>query len=281
MTIACNDGTDGCPADPLPSNAALVRTRMVPRTGGVRSWPLLVLAMPAAVAVWSGWVGIGQMTGFGVVRPLPGIWNKLQVDTAVTLPVGVEAYAAMALHAWLTSSQAVSARTRRFAMWSAIGSLTLGAVGQVAYHLLAEAHVTRAPWQVTTLVASLPVVVLGLGTALAHMLHADAVTADQPVRPGPETAVDGPDLSSVPHQERDPAHRGGPGADQSAPVWDFSGSTVPAGRLSEAQAAASKLTAAGQHISRRSLRVAGLRGSNAELNELARRLRTSQSGEAA
>jgi hypothetical protein len=29
----------------------------------MRSWPLLVLALPAAVAVWSGWVGIGQMTG--------------------------------------------------------------------------------------------------------------------------------------------------------------------------------------------------------------------------
>jgi hypothetical protein len=47
--------------------------------------------------VWSGWVGIGQMTGFGEIRPLPGIWNSLHVDTAVTLPVGVEAYAAFAL----------------------------------------------------------------------------------------------------------------------------------------------------------------------------------------
>ena len=39
----------------------------------VRSWPLLVLAVPAAAEVWSGWVGIAQMTGFGLVRPLPGI----------------------------------------------------------------------------------------------------------------------------------------------------------------------------------------------------------------
>jgi hypothetical protein len=69
----------------------------------VRSWPLLVLALPAAVAVWSGWVGIGQMTGFGVVRPLPGIWGSLHLNTAVTLPVGVEAYAAYALRAWLST----------------------------------------------------------------------------------------------------------------------------------------------------------------------------------
>ena len=29
----------------------------------VRSWPLLLLALPASVAVWSGWVGIGRLTG--------------------------------------------------------------------------------------------------------------------------------------------------------------------------------------------------------------------------
>jgi hypothetical protein len=35
----------------------------------VRSWPLLVLAAPAAAEVWSGWVGIAQKTGFGMVPP--------------------------------------------------------------------------------------------------------------------------------------------------------------------------------------------------------------------
>jgi hypothetical protein len=93
------------------------------RAQTARSWPLLVLALPATVAVWSGWVGIGQMTGFGQVYPLPGIFDSLHLDTAVTLPVGVEAYAAYALRAWLSASAAVSARTRRFARWSAIGSL--------------------------------------------------------------------------------------------------------------------------------------------------------------
>src|SRR6266478_6619093 len=33
-------------------------------TRTVRSWPLLVLAAPAAAEVWSGWVGIAQKTGF-------------------------------------------------------------------------------------------------------------------------------------------------------------------------------------------------------------------------
>jgi hypothetical protein len=87
----------------------------------VRSWPLLVLAAPAAVAVWSGWVGIGQMTGFGEIHPLPGIWDSLHLDTAVTLPIGVEAYAAFALRVWLTNSPVGGDRTRRFARGSATG----------------------------------------------------------------------------------------------------------------------------------------------------------------
>ncbi len=127
------------------------------RSGTVRSWPLLVLAAPAAVAVWSGWVGIGQMTGFGEIRPLPGVWDSLHLDTAITLPVGVEAYAAFALRVWLTSSPAIGDRARRFARWSAIAALVLGMAGQVAYHLLRQAGMTRAPWEVTTLVSCLPV----------------------------------------------------------------------------------------------------------------------------
>ena len=91
----------------------------------MRSWPLLVLAAPAAAEVWSGWVGIAQKTGFGLVRPLPGIWPSLHLDTAITLPVGVEAYAAYALRAWLARDREVSAGTRRFAKWSAICSFVI------------------------------------------------------------------------------------------------------------------------------------------------------------
>src|SRR5690349_24477790 len=81
----------------------------------VRSWPLLVLAAPAAAEVWSGWVGIAQKTGFGPVCPLPGIWPSLHLDTSITLPVGVEAYAAFALPAWLSGETSISGRTGRFA----------------------------------------------------------------------------------------------------------------------------------------------------------------------
>jgi len=101
-------------------------------------WPLFLIAAPAAVAVWSGWVGLGGLCGFGVIHPLPGIWDGLRLDTAITLPVGVEAYGAYALGAWLTPGTAE--RARLFARRSAIGARALGMAGQVVYHLLAAAH---------------------------------------------------------------------------------------------------------------------------------------------
>ena len=81
-------------SDPVPARAmgpdAADRSPAMVRPGRtVRSWPLLVLAAPAAAEVWSGWAGIAQKTGFGLVSPLPGIWPSLHLDTAITLPVGV------------------------------------------------------------------------------------------------------------------------------------------------------------------------------------------------
>lgn len=145
-----------------------VHARRVPR------WPLLIIAAGAFVAVWSGWVGLGRLTGFGPVVLLPGIADGWIVNSAITLPLGVEAYAALAMWAWLTDAP-VSARARGFARWSALGALTLGAAGQVAYHLLTAAGVTVAPWQITAAVSVLPVVVLGCAAALVHLLHTGAV----------------------------------------------------------------------------------------------------------
>jgi hypothetical protein len=218
----------------------------------VRSWPLVLLALPAAVAVWSGWVGIGELTGFGQVHPLPGIWSSLHIDSAVTLPVGVEAYAAYALHAWLAGGARLTVRTRRFAKWSAIGSLLLGMAGQVAYHLLTQAGATRAPWGVTTAVACLPVLMLGMAAGLAHMIRADADAARQ------VAAADG------------------------VPAANASGGqacSVSAARLAEVRAAATRLAATGQRISRRRLRAVGVHGSNAELGALARVLGSAPSQE--
>jgi hypothetical protein len=187
LTVATDRAAAGEAGTAGPASARSAGPAAADRSGAgvradraVRSWPLLVLAAPAAAEVWSGWVGIAQKTGFGLVRPLPGIWPALHLDTAITLPIGVEAYAAYALRAWLARDRAISGRTRRFAKWSAICSFTLGMAGQVAYHLMAQSGMTRAPWAITTVVSCLPVLVLGMGTALAHMLRADAEATDAP-----------------------------------------------------------------------------------------------------
>jgi len=141
------------------------------RPGGFRRWPLFLIAAPAAVAVWSGWVGLGALAGFGVIHPLPGIVPGFRLNTAITLPVGVEAYGAYALGAWLAPFK-VPPRARKFAQRSAIGALLLGMLGQVSYHLLAADHAARAPWLVVVAVSCMPVITLGFGVALTHLLRA-------------------------------------------------------------------------------------------------------------
>jgi hypothetical protein len=133
---------------------------------------LVLIGLAAAVAVWSGWVELGQLTGFGLVRPLPGLWDG-EVNTALVLPVGMEAYGGYALRTWL-SSAGLSERTRRYARWSALASLVVGAGAQVASHLMRAADVTSAPPLVTILVACVPVAVLGLATGLATLVRRDA-----------------------------------------------------------------------------------------------------------
>ncbi len=161
--------------------------RAVPR------WPLFLIASPAAVAVWSGWVGLGTLCGFGVIHPLPGIWDSVRLNTAITLPIGVEAYGAYALGAWLAPG-AIPDSARKFARRSAVGALALGMTGQVIYHLLAAAHAHRAPWPVVVLVSCMPVVTLGFGAALTHLLRV------------PEDAPEsGPEPVHAPRPERSPA----------------------------------------------------------------------------
>jgi hypothetical protein len=200
------------------------------------------------------------------------------------LPVGVEAYAAYALRAWLAPAGAVSQRTRRFARQSAIFSFALGGAGQVAYHLLEQAGITRAPWAVTTIVSCLPVLVLAMGTTLAHMLHGDAMaTAPGPGAPGDQRpdrsagqvradqAPSAPDRADdmngtgPPRRTRrtSPPDHGDDGRDRPHAPGTAKAGTGPDRLL------AARLIAAGQPVSRRALRAGGVRGSNEALNALA------------
>ncbi len=196
----------------------------------VRTWPILLLALPAFVAIWSGWVGLGELTGFGPVHPLPGIADGFSVNTAITLPIGMETYASYALYVWL-SGRIHSDRTRAYAKWSAFGSLALGAVGQVAYHLMEAARISAAPWPVTVGVACLPVVVLGMGAALAHMISREHHTPTDPQGVEASTRVDADptpadaapqradaDLTPVDDAEPEPVHAVAVRVDQPGPA---------------------------------------------------------------
>lgn len=153
------------------------------------TWPVLLLCLPAFVAIWGGWVGLGERTGFGVINLLPGMvanggWATF--NTAITLPIGLETYAAYALHAYLNATQ--RGPLRRFAGWSALSALILGGAGQVGYHVMEAQGIDRAPIWVTALVGSLPVLVLGLGTTLGALIRRDAAGVDPEEGPAPTLA---------------------------------------------------------------------------------------------
>ena len=162
--------------------------------------------------------------------------------------------------------------------------------GQVAFHLMDQDQVTRAPWAITTLVSCLPVLVLGMGTALAHMLREDAAAAvraqtDGPVpttraRPGDRPSNKSGDQPDHSLPDRAAAENRPPGQTAALPLRDGHGVAeyrAPAGRaarpdIDHARGVARELAGAGQRVSRRALRSRGVKGSNEALNALALRL---------
>ncbi|MFI5068811.1 MAG: hypothetical protein ACHP9Z_33195, partial [Streptosporangiales bacterium] len=117
--------------------------------------------------------------------------------------------------------------------------------------LLTQAHSAHAPWGITTAVSCLPVLVLGMGAALAHMIRADTSRKSTPDQAEPEETG-----------------QAGNRQDPDEPSAHQAGGKRP-GQLADARTLAAQLTAAGQRVSRRTLRTAGLHGSNADLGALA------------
>jgi hypothetical protein len=123
-------------------------------------------------------------------------------------------------------------------------------LGQVVYHLLAAAHAARAPWPVVVLVACLPVVTLGFGAGLTHLLRVPDV--DEPAAPAPdvderqgaEPVAD--ELPAVPVVDEPPAI--GPGAAPGAIVVP-----VPTSAEHAAELAVRATHAAGNVLSARAV----------------------------
>ena len=155
---------------------------------------------------------------------------------------------------------------------------------------MAQAGTARAPWAITTVVSCLPVLVLGMGTALAHMLRADAGARDKPDgQAGPSATVRSL-ARPAPDQARD-QQRPDAGADRSAGQDQKGFASGPQGsgitrpvlrpvqsQIDQAHTVACELAPAGRTVSRRVLRRAGVRGSNETLNVLARSLKAELGG---
>ena len=163
--------------------------------------------------------------------------------------------------------------------------------GQVAFHLMDQDRITRAPWGITTLVSCLRVLVLGMGTTLAHMLREDATAAAdraRPDAPGPTTRVrpadrpaeqpgDQPDQNP---QDRTAAEPRPPGQTVTLPLRDghsvaecpAPGPRAAGPDIDHACSIAREFAGAGQHVSRQTLRSRGVKGSTEALNALALRL---------
>ncbi|MBN9742010.1 hypothetical protein DMP23_12975 [Amycolatopsis sp. A1MSW2902] len=143
-----------------------------------RPWPLAFIGLAAAVAIWGGWVRLGELTGFGPINLLPGLGSGFTFNTALVLPLSVEFYSAYALRVLLASDR-LTEHTRHFARRSFIASLAVGGGAQVASHIMVAAKVISAPWPVTTIVACVPLLVIGLATGLATLVKRDASAGDR------------------------------------------------------------------------------------------------------
>ena len=166
--------------------------------------------------------------------------------------------------------------------------LALGMAGQVTFHLLAQAGMARAPWAITTIVSCLPVLVLAMGTTLAHMLRADADAVD-----ALDSGTGPPAVLRSPEDQAGPCLRG-PEAGRGRSVRQDQNALTPrpqrdhgtAGpglwpaqpQVDQARVIAQRLAAAGKPVSRRALRSGGVTGSNEALNTLARILSTELTG---
>jgi hypothetical protein len=129
-------------------------------------WPLYIISSGAVLAVWSGWVGLGTLCGFGEVQPLIGIWDGLKLNAAIALPLTMEAYGFYAMGYWFDPDEPKD--VRRYAQWTCIVAYAMGFLAQATYHVLVSWHRVHAPVPVVVLVAGVPVATICFAGGLLH-----------------------------------------------------------------------------------------------------------------
>ena len=240
--------------------------------------------LAALTAAESGrWFAVAQKTGFGLVSPLRVsgprcTWTPPSLSRSASRPTRRTRCAWLARDRMISGGPAGSQNGRR--------SFVPGMAGQVAYHMVAQAGRAQASWAITTVVSCLPILVLAMGTALAHMLRADVEATirraagpdSQPSCgpcPGPRTTrwdqcADGPMRTGTRPRARTRTvavqdHDTAMGSRDLGPR-----PAVP--QVDQVRAVARRLAATGKPVSLRALRGGGVTGSNEALNALARML---------
>ena len=136
---------------------------------------------PAAVTVWSGWVGLGGMCG------------STRSRGSQTAPASTPAITpGRRRGVWGVCARCVTrprrSRGDRPGVRPPVDDrrLVFGMLGQLAYHLLVATHANRAPWPVVVLMSCLPVVTLGVArAALTHLLRVPVPAHLQHAGPDP------------------------------------------------------------------------------------------------
>jgi hypothetical protein len=174
-------------------------------------WPLYLISVGAVLAVWSGWVELGVMCGFGIEQPLYGIWNGLRINAAISLPLSMEAYGFYAMGFWFDPGEADDVRS--YAQWTTILAYCLGFAAQATYHVLAAMHAAHAPIPVVVLVSGVPVATICAAGGLLHkhiearkvmLALSQAGTGAQPDLVPVAEAQAGEDLPAAPREEPEP-----------------------------------------------------------------------------
>ncbi len=127
---------------------------------------LVPISVGAFLATWGGWAKLATMTGYQEVEMLGGQeWSRFNIG--IVLPMTVEPFGAFA--AKVAFDPAVKRWARIIAGIMAVLTLVAAGICQAVVHHLTVTGVTRAPDYVVTVTSVLPVIVLGLGGALAML----------------------------------------------------------------------------------------------------------------
>ncbi len=154
----------------LADRASEDRTNTAPSTDRMPKtlWVVAgLVALPALVSIWAGWVSLGLATGWKEVQLFPSVpgLNGVHLNTVIFLPFSVEVLTIVSMGFFLHyRGKAI----RRVAGITALATVALGLFGQAWSHHL-QATGAAAPSWLVVFTSGLPVVAMALVGLLVHL----------------------------------------------------------------------------------------------------------------